>query len=102
MAEMFVDGVVAAPAFTATGEAPPAAAPGGGAAGTDPVTAACTTALDTSSTVLLNADGIAANDEAAAGSTGTTNVQNLNEAEQNHATELRDPLGQGGAGGTWT
>lgn len=103
MSEMFVDGVVAAPAFTAAGEAAPDAGPAGGVSGIDPLTAACSAALDSASTVLLNAEGIAANDEATAGRAGTTNVQNLSQAEQNHATELRDPVGQGcGAGGTWT
>lgn len=102
MADMFVDGVVAAPAFTATGETAPAAAPGSAVAGVDPLTAACTTALDSASTLLLNADGIASTDEATAVSTGTSNVQNLTQTEQNNATELRDPLGQAGSAGIWT
>jgi hypothetical protein len=102
MAEMFVDGVVAAPAFTGAGEASPPAAPGCGVPGINPLTEVCITALDSVSTLFLNDSGLVAVDEATAGSTGMSNVQNLAQTEQNNATELRDPLVQGTAGGIWT
>jgi hypothetical protein len=100
MTEMFVDGGVAAAPFTATGEAVPAMAPRGGVPGADPLTVTCTTALDSAIALLSNADGIAETHEAIAGSTGTSNIQNLTQTEQNNATKLRDPLGQGAANGT--
>ncbi|APA78399.2 hypothetical protein BB737_15005 [Mycobacterium avium subsp. hominissuis] len=100
MAEMFVHGAVAAPAFAAAGEATPAAVPATGVPGADPLTEACSAALAAASAKLVAADNIAGSDEATAGSTGTSNVQNLTQAEENHAAELRDPLGQGGSGTT--
>ncbi|WP_071288229.1 hypothetical protein [Mycolicibacterium llatzerense] len=100
MAEMFVHGMVAAPAFAAAGEATPAAAPASGAPGMDPLTEACAAALASSTARLVAADNIAGSDEATAGSVGTSNVQNLTQAEENHAAELRDPLGQGSSGTT--
>jgi hypothetical protein len=91
MAEMRVDGVVAAPAFEATRKAQAAGGTSGGA-GVDPMTAACSAAFDAASTAMVAADGIAADNEATAGLAGTQNVQNLERAEGNHAAQLRYPL----------
>lgn len=99
MVDMWVDAAPAAPAFATTGEAKPVTA-GGTGAGADPLTAAVSAALGAMSTELLGADAIASGDEASAGSTGTSNVQNFTQAEETHTAELRPPDLQGDTSGT--
>lgn len=96
MAEMRVDSVVAGPAFSAAGEVKPAPAHGVGVCGTDPLTTAARLGISAASTALLAADGVATDNEATAGMTGTTNVQNFSRAEGDHAARLRYPVTGGG------
>ena len=97
MAEMRVDPIVAGPAFSSTGEVQPSPTGGAGVCGSDPVTAACRRNLGTAGTALSAAADIAGDDEATAGMTGTTNVQNFSRAEEDHAARLRYPVTGGGA-----
>ena len=98
-AEMWVDGSVAGPAFGSAGEVRPSTAPPGGGGG-DPLTTLSAAVLVPGSMELSVLDGFGSGNEAAAGAIGTTNVQNLTVAEQEHTAQLRDPLVNGGAGTT--